>query len=383
MATLTLLSTVRIADSRFASILWRGRWHLARVLPCSGPPGSIVLSLTDITERKRTEEHQNLLLAELGHRIKNTLATVQSIASQTMRRSASLQVFFQNYSQRLQALARAHELLSSREWRSVHLREILAETLAPYEPGPDRIEIRGEDFELRPNTALSLSLVLHELTTNAVKHGALSSLAGRAAIAWAVTEAGQPRALRLTWRESGGPGAAVPAEHGFGLTLIDFFERQFESPNVAAIGLLVTSAFLVAGELLRKGDKPIEKLSALDTILIGLFQVLALFPGISRSGTTISAGLWRGLDRSTAARFSFLVGLPAIAGAGLLSIIDIFTAQGTLPITHYAAAFIAAAVTGYLCIAFLLSWLRSHSLWIFAVYCAAVGSLFLLFTTLS
>ena len=168
-----------------------------------------------------------------------------------------------------------------------------------------------------------------------------------------------------------------------GLTLIDFFERQFESPNVAAIGLLVTSAFLVAGELLRKGDKPIEKLSALDTILIGLFQVLALFPGISRSGTTISAGLWRGLDRSTAARFSFLVGLPAIAGAGLLSIIDIFTAQGTLPITHYAAAFIAAAVTGYLCIAFLLSWLRSHSLWIFAVYCAAVGSLFLLFTTLS
>ena len=168
-----------------------------------------------------------------------------------------------------------------------------------------------------------------------------------------------------------------------GLTLIDFFEHQFESPNVAAIGLLVTSAFLVAGELLRKGDKPIEKLSALDTILIGLFQVLALFPGISRSGTTISAGLWRGLDRSTAARFSFLVGLPAIAGAGLLSIIDIFTAQGTLPLTHYAAAFIAAAVTGYLCIAFLLSWLRSHSLWIFAVYCAAVGSLFLLFTTLS
>ncbi len=105
---------------------------------------------------------------------------------------------------------------------------------------------------------------------------------------------------------------------------------------------------------------------------------MALFPGISRSGTTIAAGLGRGLDRPTAARFSFLVGLPAIAGAGLLSIIDIFSAQGSLPAGHYVAAFVAAAVVGYVCIAFLLNWVKRHTLYPFAVYCAVAGLLYLL-----
>jgi undecaprenyl-diphosphatase len=164
-----------------------------------------------------------------------------------------------------------------------------------------------------------------------------------------------------------------------GLALKDFFERQFQSPTAAAAGLLVTAGFLVAGELLRRGSKTIERLAAVDVLFIGSFQVLALLPGVSRSGTTIAAGLWRGLDRQTAARFSFLVGLPAIAGAGLLAIIEIFSAQGTLPYTHYLAAFVTSAVVGYLCIAFLISWLKRHSLYPFAVYCAVVGLLYLLF----
>lgn len=164
-----------------------------------------------------------------------------------------------------------------------------------------------------------------------------------------------------------------------GLGLKDFFERQFESPVVAAVGLLVTAAFLVAGERLLRGTKKVSQLTAVDTLIIGTLQVLALLPGVSRSGTTIAGGLWRGLDRPSAARFSFLVGLPAIAGAGLLAIIDIFSANGSLPAGHYLAAFVAAAVTGYLCIAFLLNWLRRHSLYPFAVYCAVVGTLFLLF----
>lgn len=172
---------------------------------------------------------------------------------------------------------------------------------------------------------------------------------------------------------------SVPAAI-FGLGLKDFFERQFESPTVAAAGLLVTAAFLVVGERLLRGVKTLDKLSAVDTLIIGTLQVLALLPGVSRSGTTIAAGLWRGLDRPAAARFSFLVGLPAIAGAGLLSIVDIFSAQGSMPATHYIAAFVAAAVTGYLCITFLLNWVKRHSLYIFAVYCAAVGTLYLLFT---
>lgn len=165
-----------------------------------------------------------------------------------------------------------------------------------------------------------------------------------------------------------------------GLGLKDFFEQQFQSPTVAAVGLLVTAAFLIVGERLLRGTKTLDRLTAVDTLIIGSFQVLALLPGVSRSGTTIAAGLWRGLDRPTAARFSFLVGLPAIAGAGLLSILDIFSAQGTLPNGHYLAAFIAAAVVGYVCIAFLLSWVKRHSLYPFAVYCAVVGMLYLLFT---
>jgi undecaprenyl-diphosphatase len=163
-----------------------------------------------------------------------------------------------------------------------------------------------------------------------------------------------------------------------GLTLKDFFEEQFLSPTVAAVGLLVTAVFLIAGERLLRGTKTIDRLTVLDVLLIGSFQVLALLPGVSRSGTTIAAGLWRELDRPTAARFSFLVGLPAIAGAGLLSILDIFSAQGSLPAGHYVAAFVAAALTGYLCIFFLLSWVKRHSLYLFAVYCAVVGGLYLL-----
>lgn len=165
-----------------------------------------------------------------------------------------------------------------------------------------------------------------------------------------------------------------------GLALKDWFEQQFQSPVVAAVGLLVTAAFLVAGERLLRGDRSIPQLRWLDALIIGSFQVLALLPGVSRSGTTIASGLGRGLDRPSAARFSFLVGLPAIAGAGLLSILDIFTAQGSLPIGHYVAAFVAAAGVGYLCIAFLLSWVKRHSLYLFAAYCAVVGSLYLLYT---
>lgn len=164
-----------------------------------------------------------------------------------------------------------------------------------------------------------------------------------------------------------------------GLLAMDFFERQFSSPVVAAVGLLVTAAFLVVGERLNRGTKTLDRLSVVDTLIIGSFQVLALLPGVSRSGTTIAAGLGRGLDRPTAARFSFLVGLPAIAGAGLLAILDIFDAQGSLPLSHYAAAFVTAAVVGYLCIAFLLNWVKRHTLYAFAVYCAAFGLLYLLF----
>lgn len=164
-----------------------------------------------------------------------------------------------------------------------------------------------------------------------------------------------------------------------GLLLESFFEEVFGAPNIAAFFLLVTGGLLVLGERLLSGKKTFETMTAADAIVIGLFQMLALFPGVSRSGSTIVGGLLRGLDRSAAARYSFLLGIPAIAGAGLLSLVEIFGAERAYAFPVYIAGFAAAAISGYLCIYFLLAWVRNHSLYIFAVYCFVVGGLYLLF----
>lgn len=184
---------------------------------------------------------------------------------------------------------------------------------------------------------------------------------------------------RLGWYIAVGTLPAALA----GLLLESFFEEVFGTPIAAAGFLLGTAVLLVSGERLLSGNKDTSQMSWLDALIIGFMQMLALFPGISRSGSTITAGLWRGLDRATAARYSFLLGIPAILGAGLLSLGDLIEAgnlAGQLPI--YLAGFAAAAVSGYACIHFLLSWLRSRSLYIFAAYCALFGGLFLLFSLL-
>jgi undecaprenyl-diphosphatase len=163
-----------------------------------------------------------------------------------------------------------------------------------------------------------------------------------------------------------------------GLLFEDFFEEVFAQPLYAAAFLLVTALFLYVGERLHSGHKEIEEISALDAFIVGVFQMLALFPGVSRSGSTITGALWRGLDRETAARFSFLLGVPAILGAGLLTLLEIDQASLASQLPIYIATFVAAALTGYLCIHFLLAWLRSHSLYLFVVYCAVFGSAYLL-----
>ncbi|MEJ2748812.1 MAG: undecaprenyl-diphosphatase UppP [Anaerolineae bacterium] len=180
---------------------------------------------------------------------------------------------------------------------------------------------------------------------------------------------------RLGWYIVAG---SIPAGVA-GLLLEKFFEEAFSAPPVAAAFLLVTAVFLVVGERVLSGQKLIEKLTLPDAMVIGLFQMLALFPGISRSGSTITGGLLRGLDREAAARFSFLLGIPAILGAGLLSGLDLLKANDlAAQMPMLLAGFVAAAVAGYLCIHFLLTWLRSHSLYLFAGYCAAFGTIYLL-----
>jgi undecaprenyl-diphosphatase len=169
-----------------------------------------------------------------------------------------------------------------------------------------------------------------------------------------------------------------------GLPLEGFFEEVFSSPRVAAGFLLVTAVLLLLGERMLSGHKTVAKMSWADAIIIGLFQVMALFPGISRSGSTIVGGLLRGLDRPTAARYSFLLGIPAILGAGLKAILDIFSANSAeFTANVYIFAFIAAAVSGYACIHWLLTWVRNHTLYGFAAYVTLFSLTFLLISFLT
>lgn len=185
---------------------------------------------------------------------------------------------------------------------------------------------------------------------------------------------GNPNA-RLGWYILIGTIPAAAA----GFLFKDFFEEMFEAPIPAAFFLLVTGVLLIIGERMLTGKKTIATLTWIDSLLIGMFQMAALFPGISRSGSTIVGGLWRGLDRATAARFSFLLGIPAIAGAGLLSLGDVLSPNREFGAIIYIAGFLASFIAGYLCIKFLLSYLKGHSLYIFAAYCFLFGGLFLLF----
>lgn len=183
-------------------------------------------------------------------------------------------------------------------------------------------------------------------------------------------------AARLGWLIAVG---SIPAAV-LGLLFESFFEELFGQPAWAAGFLLVTAALLVIGERLRSGHKPQAEMTWGDTIIIGLFQGLALFPGISRSGSTIVGGLLRGFDRSTAARYSFLLGIPAILGAGLLSLLDLIGSPDLASqIGPLAVVFVAAAVSGYACIHWLLQWVKRHSLIPFAVYCALFGIIYLVF----
>ncbi len=162
-----------------------------------------------------------------------------------------------------------------------------------------------------------------------------------------------------------------------GLGLEGFFEGLFAAPSRVALLLLVTGFILTLGEWLRHREGRMEGLSWLDALLIGLAQGVAIAPGISRSGATISAGLWRGLGREEAARFSFLLAIPAILGAAALEFPSLLggTEGAGLAIM---VGFLAAAVSGYLAIRFLLGFLKRRSLYIFALYCWAVGGFALL-----
>jgi PAS domain S-box-containing protein len=187
--------------------------------------GSIV-TLTDITERKRAEEQQTTLVAELNHRVKNILAIVQSVAAQTMRASGSLENFTETFAGRLKALAIAHDILTETRWIGIGLSELLAAVLAPYRsPEGTRVSISGPAVLLPARTVVPLSMVLHELTTNAAKYGALSTRSGKIEITWRLS-GGSDQSVELVWQERAGPKVKAGVPTGFGTKLIDHVIRH-------------------------------------------------------------------------------------------------------------------------------------------------------------
>jgi PAS domain S-box-containing protein len=175
----------------------------------------------DITERKEAEERQRRLIDELNHRVKNTLATVQSLAMQTSHGTDTLADFREAFEGRLIALSQAHDQLTRRHWQSADLRDIVASATTPYGgQSPGRIEIEGESITIAPRVALTLALALHELSTNAAKHGALSVPDGRIAVGWRVLPESPKPQLLIEWREHDGPPVSTPSRRGFGTRFV-------------------------------------------------------------------------------------------------------------------------------------------------------------------
>ena len=175
----------------------------------------------DNTERRRAEDHQRLLVNELNHRVKNTLAIVQSIAAQSLR-GAGVAGARSAFEARLLALSDAHNLMVDAGWAPLPLRQVAETALRPFghSAATDRFEIGGPEILLTPRTAISFTLVLHELATNAVKYGALSTPGGRVAFRWTIAGPGH-ESFRAEWRESNGPQVSAPARRGFGMRLIE------------------------------------------------------------------------------------------------------------------------------------------------------------------
>ena len=192
--------------------------------PIKDGSGRVVAGSTiarDVSQQARDNAHRNLMLQELNHRVKNSLASVQAIAMHTLSSATTLADFKPAFMARLMALSNTHNLLAVDAWSSVGLSEIIASELAPYDHhGEGRADLAGEDVQLGPNAALALAMAVHELATNAGKYGALSVPEGRVVVDWETRPADGGTRLRLRWREQHGPPVVPPQRKGFGSRLI-------------------------------------------------------------------------------------------------------------------------------------------------------------------
>lgn len=203
-----------------------GQWLLGRgrvfERDAQGKPVVAVGVNIDITDTKNAAEKTRLLLRELNHRVKNTLAMLQSLARQTLNRTSDPAEFMEAFSGRLRAISEAHTLLSDREWSGISLVDLLAKQVEPYAIfSPQQIELAGEDIVLPPDHALGLGIALHELATNAARHGALSIATGHVRITWQIEPGLDQSRVVIHWAETGGPRVSPPEARGLGERLIE------------------------------------------------------------------------------------------------------------------------------------------------------------------
>jgi two-component sensor histidine kinase len=184
----------------------------------------------EIEQRRKAEDVKELLLNEIKHRVKNTLGTVLAMATQTFREAPDSEKHA--FGARIQALAEAHDGLTQKSWQSSSMTDTGVRALRPFMDGREkRVALSGPDAELRPNTALLVSMLLHELGTNAVKYGALSNLSGTVNLAWRIDGGKNGPALTMEWQEADGPAVSPPTRKGFGSRLI---ERALRGENGSA-----------------------------------------------------------------------------------------------------------------------------------------------------
>ena len=227
---------VRVKSSRGEWLFWEINSGLTH--DEEGNPLGLHVVGHDVTERKRSERQNQVLLGELNHRVKNTLAVVQSLAHQTFRGNGELEKPKVAFEGRLQALAAAHNLLTRQQWEYASMRELVENSIAPF-CGEDRCTVEGLDFRLKPQAAVSISLAIHELATNAVKYGALSDSKGHVRVNWKREQ----DHFWFEWRESEGPPpAGGPKTRGFGTRLI---ERTLASELGGAVEMKFEKSGLV------------------------------------------------------------------------------------------------------------------------------------------
>ena len=211
------------------------RWHLRRdgtrfwasgtmmpLLDLDGRPQGFLNILRDRTDVRAEMERRELFMAEMNHRIKNTFSAVQAVAALTRRHAPSVAAFQEAFDARLMVLARSHEVLIQSDWDEAPLWQVMERALEPYGGQPCRITLDGAPIMLPASLVVSVSLVFHELATNAVKHGALSEPDGKVDVAWTITPTRKAaRRLDIKWRERGGPIVQPPGSRGFGSQLLE------------------------------------------------------------------------------------------------------------------------------------------------------------------